>query len=264
MLEHYARTFVVHPEYIRFMEYELRNPTYKDGREVLARGGNGLFLDTFEEFANKLGLQSVVRQSQTIRGRMQWPDLAYPAALAADDLYQLRFRFEEELTDQKILWIGPNDRAAYWQRKSPFGDEVDIKFPRPSPDSPVVADEIVSAGNCLALDQPTAAVFHLMRTMEIGVQTLAGKLGFGYTDVKNLVWARIINLMEGALRRNANPLPLTDDEKKPYFQATSLLFTVKEAWRNEVMHPHVSYTRLEGENVYQSVRAFMQHLAKLV
>jgi hypothetical protein len=64
MLEQYARTFVVHPDYIRHMEYELRNPGHVDGREVLGRPANEAFLNVFETFAEQLGLKStVIRRS---------------------------------------------------------------------------------------------------------------------------------------------------------------------------------------------------------
>jgi hypothetical protein len=58
-----------------------------------------------------------------------------------------------------------------------FGTEVEDKLPN-------VIEDIAEAGKCLGLRRPTAAVFHLMRIMEVGVQKFGDKLGVMLTEEK--------------------------------------------------------------------------------
>jgi hypothetical protein len=53
------------------------------------------------------------------------------------------------------------DNLKYWDKEHLFGETVSQKFKDASGD-------IESAGNCLALGQGTACVFHLMRAMDGG------------------------------------------------------------------------------------------------
>src|SRR5579859_3823509 len=61
-------------------------------------------------------------------------------------------------------------RAKYYCDTKLFGEEVDNRLP-------AVATDISEAGKCFATARWTAAVFHLMRVMEVGVQELATKIG---------------------------------------------------------------------------------------
>jgi hypothetical protein len=42
------------------------------------------------------------------------------------------------------------------------------------------------------------------------------------------------------------------------------LYAVKLAWRNEVMHPKVTYTSEEARRVLDAVKAFIEDLAAIV
>jgi hypothetical protein len=54
-----------------------------------------------------------------------------------------------------------------------------------------MAEDISEAAQCLALNRPTACVFHLMRVMETGVQILGNRLGIQLTadEAKNVFHA---------------------------------------------------------------------------
>jgi len=102
--------------------------------------------------------------------------------------------------------------------------------------------------------------------MEIGVQYLGKKLRIPDTHEKE--WQAILNSVNGALRRMSNPAtPLTSRQKAKrdsYAKAAAHLENVKNAWRNNVMHPKASYTSEEAEEVLQAVKTYMQHLATIL
>jgi hypothetical protein len=51
--------------------------------------------------------------------------------------------------------------------------------------------------------------------------------------------------------------------KRPFQEAAAYLHHVKDAWRNQVMHPKDIYTTEEAERVFANVDAFMEKLLAL-
>src|SRR5690606_2199938 len=72
------------------------------------------------------------------------------------------------LTDIALALVPP-EKAKFFESDELFGTEVATAFPS-------ARQDIKDAGNCLALDLNTAAVFHLMRVMEVGVKAMARHL----------------------------------------------------------------------------------------
>ena len=171
---------------------------------------------------------------------------------------QLQDRMRDELDNVYFLHV-PFEKARVYYNPHPFGEAVSNKFPR-------AITDMQEASKCLALARYTACVFHLMRVMEIGVQHLGKKLKIPDTHEKE--WQAILNSVNGALRRMSNPpTPLTSRKKAVrdrYAKAAAHLENVKNAWRNNVMHPKASYTAEEAEEVFQAVKTYMQHLATIL
>jgi len=108
------------------------------------------------------------------------------------------------------------------------------------------------------LRRPTSAVFHLMRIMELGVQSFGAKLGISLVQEKN--WQNILDEVNKSIRARDHKLP----ETKQYAEATSHLYNVKVAWRNEVMHPKQTYTDEEAGKIFNNVNTFIGDLADLI
>jgi hypothetical protein len=135
----------------------------------------------------------------------------------------------------------------YYQPSDPlFGREVEDKLAK-------VIEDISEAGKCLGLRRSTAAVFHLMRIMEVGVQALGTKLGVTLANEK--MWQVILDQINVKVKALGN-----DPMAKEYAAISAHLYNVKLAWRNETMHPKATYTAEEAEGIFASVRAFMKEL----
>ena len=96
-------------------------------------------------------------------------------------------RFEDEMSS-KNCFIIPAGKEGFFDPVEPiFGLDVESKFS-------VMSEDIAEAGKCLALERSTAAVFHLMRVMEIGVQRLCRRQvrEFTFTSEKN--WQKIFSM----------------------------------------------------------------------
>jgi hypothetical protein len=124
-----------------------------------------------------------------------------------------------------------------------FGNDVEDKLP-------AIIEDIANAGRCLGFGCDTAAMFHLMRVMEAGVQKFGDKLGVVLTDEKT--WQTILDQINPKIKALGK-----DPLAKRYSSIATHLYHVKLAWRNETMHPKATYTEDEAKVVFAAVRSFM-------
>ncbi|MBU6508243.1 MAG: hypothetical protein KGQ82_12160, partial [Alphaproteobacteria bacterium] len=133
-----------------------------------------------------------------------------------------------------------------------FGDGVEAKFPA------LMSEDISEAGKCLALNRWNAAVFHLMRVMEIALQKLGDVLNVSLVNEKQ--WQNILDEVNREIRKLDHKLPRTIALAEISFH----LYAVKLAWRNEVMHPKQTYTHEEADAIFRNVRIFIRELAGVI
>ncbi|MFL6352036.1 MAG: hypothetical protein ACJ74Z_09325 [Bryobacteraceae bacterium] len=167
---------------------------------------------------------------------------------------ELKNRIDDELKGRIFLSL-PRADAEQYQQTVPFGIKAAEKFGR-------VLTDMQEAGKCLALDRPTACVFHLMRVMEYSVQRFGKKLGITLTDTKT--WQTILNDLNAPIRAMPEKTRLQKKKKEEYAGVHAYLFNVKLAWRNPVMHPKATYTPEEAKDVFRHVNTFLRHLASIL
>ncbi|WPP06349.1 hypothetical protein [Methylocella tundrae] len=160
-------------------------------------------------------------------------------------------RLEDEFFSINLLVLEQTTQTYFGSDGGLFGPDVSANFP-------ALTEDIAEAGNCLALSRHTAAVFHLMRVMEVGVQRLGDLLHISLPSTKN--WQNILDEVNKAIKA----LPPKERLTKQYAESAAHLYNVKLGWRNEVMHPKQTYTEEEAVNVFNACRAFMRDLAGLV
>lgn len=138
-----------------------------------------------------------------------------------------------------------------------FGRIVSERFPSANFDAN-------SAAFCIATGLSTAAVFHLMRVLEIGLGVLGAKFGVSLAHTN---WGPAIDQIESKIREMYKDpawksLPGFKSEQEFYAKAASHFAIFKNAWRNHAMHVRGKYTEDEAEQIFRTVRAFMQKLAE--
>jgi hypothetical protein len=167
-------------------------------------------------------------------------------------------RVGDEFASQHVLIIPPDKIMYYEPVRPPFGQDAQDKFP-----SSIF--EVDEAGKCYVMGRHTAAVFHLMRTMEIGIRAVARCL-----EVPDPVkpaernWAFILREMKKGIEAREKSLPKSwsDPADKQFFDDMHVsLDAVKNVWRNPTMHVERTYTDEEAEHIYGAVRGFMKKLA---
>jgi hypothetical protein len=162
-----------------------------------------------------------------------------------------------ELTAKVFLMISEENAELYGQPEPPFGLEVAQRFSEANYD-------IEAGTRCLALDEWTASVFHMMRVLEKGLHWLATKIGVSMTPEIDLInWKNIIDQIEKQIRDlEKEPKSRAKSKKMQFYcQAATNFFYFKDAWRNHVSHSRTTYDERQAKEVWNHVRSFMQRLA---
>jgi hypothetical protein len=203
---------------------------------------------------------SEMKLGMTVRSaeRLREAGATATAGHLQDILSEIQGRLRDELENTLMFCIREN--AEYFEPKEPlFGKEFEDKFATHG------IFELDEAGKCLALGRDTAAVFHLMRIMEIGIRAVAKSLGIpDPIKPSNRNWHQILKSIkdENDARVARKAKSWKDQRDKEFFVSAYVsLDAVRVAWRNPTMHIENKYTPDEAGNVFLAVRGFMKKLA---
>jgi hypothetical protein len=168
------------------------------------------------------------------------------------ELDTLSFSFAEELRRNCCFRIG-SEKDKYFQKDNLFEPEVSKAFG-------ACVGDIQAAGNCYALEQNDACVFHLMRVLERALGTLASKFNVPFQHDN---WHNIIEQLEAKIRKMDSTFgPDWKNKRKFYAGAANQFMFFKDAWRNHVMHGRDVFDEGKARSVFDSVRGFMQALTE--
>jgi hypothetical protein len=207
----------------------------------------------------KIGLVITAETAKEIIEEIDEPVPVKSFQWLIDRVESLEGLADKELNGKCFLYV-PAERAKFWPTTSKpniFGDKVASSFPSASFD-------IGNSGACLATMASTAAVFHLMRVLEIGLAALGNVFDVSLSHTN---WAPAIEEIESRIRgMRQDPmwkaLPDCKEQQEFYAQAASHFAILKDAWRNHTMHVRGKYTEAEAERIFETVKAFMQKLAE--
>jgi hypothetical protein len=169
--------------------------------------------------------------------------------------HALKWQIIFELENRKALLI-PASRAEYYKQTGTFlGQETIDKIGR-------IGEDAEEAGNCFAVGRYTACVFHLGRVVERCLQDFGVKTGISLNDVIHMQWQEIINKIRSKL--NEVWPKHKDPNRQPYENLLGHLETVKNAWRVPTVHPKMTYTDDQAEDVMTGVKAFVRSYVELL
>lgn len=181
------------------------------------------------------------------------------AAIIADRLLAFSGRIKEFLDAQVFLFI-PTEQRYLYEKNMLDGTSLTTAF-----------RDAEEAGKCLALDRPTASVFHSMRVAEHGLRALAKKLRVSLRDkgksqpIEYADWNKVITAIKNKIA-SARSRPHGKDRAESlelYSNAADHCEYMKDIWRNDVCHTRKIYSNPEALGVIQRVKAFMMLLEKL-
>lgn len=163
----------------------------------------------------------------------------------------LRDRIEDEIETRYICAISPNSTTFLKRERSILNSQVEAAFPD-------AIFDLHEAADCIGFSRYTAAVFHLMRAMESAITKVGLKLNATVigSNGKNLPWGILISNIGAKISAME-----AGNEKEGWQSTHAMLYSVKEAWRNDTMHPKQTYTEEEAVEVFDAVKSFMRRLA---
>lgn len=175
--------------------------------------------------------------------------------MVKDVVRELQNRVKDDFKRMNVFVV-PREKTRYLKPQL-FGPEVEQVFAN-------AVTDIEEAGKCLAYNRNTAAVFHMMRTMEEGLRLIGTRLNeIGVpVSMANPTWETILRPIDKETARNF--ADKTDDWKRNehYFsEMGALLRGVKIAWRNETMHVAKVYNEEVTADIFGAVRTFMRFIA---
>jgi hypothetical protein len=205
-------------------------------------------LEITQNNTNGLGLEGSYRFSSAIINDLEKINITN----LSDNLKKLRRMIEDELKELLAMYI-PKNEALWFDNKLSFGEEVLTAFPS-------VENEIIEAGNCYALDRPTACVFHSMRILEYGLSALAKEVEITF-DIQQ--WHTIIEKIEAEIKNlRSSPKDAKRDVQLQFLsEAAKEFMYFKDGWRNHVSHKKTIYDKPQAQSVLTHVKAFMIHLS---
>jgi hypothetical protein len=176
------------------------------------------------------------------------------SAIIVSGIDALRTRLLDQADSIFCLMLTTRERELF-EQPAPFGEEVEAKFQTTS-------EDLSEAAKCLALQRFTAAIFHLMRALEVAAHAVAGKIGATVIDEhgKRLPWGVIANNMKIVIDR----MQKGSDHQIKWYRVQNQLEVVNRAWRVPTAHPKQTYTPDEAYRVFDATKGFMQELSPLV
>jgi hypothetical protein len=171
------------------------------------------------------------------------------------------------MKNRAFLTVEPT-RVPLLDQEALFGERVATAFP-------TAAMDIREAGNCLAAECATAAVFHLMRAAEVGLRVLAKDRGVAYPNAtleSKMVGDLIVNLDSKVKKLRDTPptqwpsSTVRDGQIKFYAEAMVEFRAFNEAWRKHMAHAHEGafYDIDHATSIMTHVRRCLQVLSQRV
>jgi hypothetical protein len=208
-------------------------------RELITLGAN-IALAELERVSSSLSAQSLT-----------WEELKSSAK-------EIRSRLGDELSSVKLLAIDSNKRDYFAPALALFGPQFEAGFQSAG------AFELDEAAKCFALSRPTAAVFHLMRLMEVGIRAVSRCLDIpDPTKPAERNWGKILQAVrEDGIDKKWPKMADRMSGDGQFFESLYVsLDAVKNPWRNATMHVENKYTDDEAQHIFFAVKGFMKKIA---
>lgn len=228
----------------------------RSGDEVDAmRHGLILITDRLAAMCHEIEMGTVARQFAAFR--LELMDGKYQESdRLADRLESLVKLLELELIEQWFHRVSANKKPFY---DLGLGPVAKGSFKSANPD-------MVEANTCYALGRNTAAVFHAMRCVEIGLRAfvIERKVTFKKGPVAWQQWNDMITAAEKAFEADAQKItkgPVKDRFLEFYRGSLRSFQGFKDEFRNYVSHTRGSYDEYTALRVVRDVEIFMNRLA---
>jgi hypothetical protein len=245
--------------------------------EVLAEQYRGSSDPTDQQFtkrahlavqrAGRLTMKHLFAHANAIATRAEM-ELDSPKEYAAirSEVTHVADAIRDELWKRSFFVVSP-ERRDYAENPQYIGQKVIDAFPSARLD-------VYEAGNCLAADCNTAAVFHLMRIVEWGLRALCAHVGLRkarrrngkHVPVSYVDWETMLNQLQPLVDAKIEKMrrgKTKQEAQEFYYPALQDIRAIRDAWRNHLMHTRATYTPADAEAILSHVKRLMTTLSPI-
>lgn len=164
--------------------------------------------------------------------------------------------FQRESVGSVGLILGVRQLQLYEPEKPLFGEQVQEKFP-------TLIYEIEEAGKCLALDRSTAAAFHSIRCLEVGITAISRCLSIpDPSKGAERNWKSLLNKVKAEIdRRWSTPASRFSGDGAAFEALYAVLVAMQNPYRNATMHFDQQYTKDDSAHIFAMVGGVMRKIA---
>lgn len=218
-------------------------------------------------FGSANGFRHTFIKGHQVKDRMEINPGLFDSSSFAAEMRSLEGDLASDMMDCIFVQV-VKDASPFFENPELLGSGVLQGFP-------TCREDIVSAGNCIAIGLGTSAVFHMMRVAEMGLRAFARHLGLirviedkkkGKTiPMEYAQWEKILNQLGEKIESKLLPMkrgPSKQKKQEFYYSALNEVSSFKDAWRNHVMHVRRTYSLEDVAAVTAHVGRFMASLAE--
>ncbi|RST31656.1 hypothetical protein HMF7854_13040 [Sphingomonas ginkgonis] len=216
-------------------------------------------LDKFKAEAAAIGARLAVKAVDRLSAALQAPECTLSVKDLTAAIFQIESRFADYLEDVQFFALSEHESAMMGSADTLVAmDGFSVLFPAAS-------FEAEEAAKCIALGRHTAAVFHSMRMLEIGIKALAKRLSIpSPTKSAEKNWKFILD----SIRAKVDELypagkRLPHSEGAAFEDLLVNLEAVRNPWRNATMHVENIYAPHEALHITRCSTFFMVKLSSL-
>lgn len=166
--------------------------------------------------------------------------------------------FFAELSQHAFFQL-PISEATYFCDSVSVGEEIQASIDTLGAFNDAAFD-VKEGGRCIALDRPTAAVYHLMRAAEYGLVAVAASIGV--PAEKRTSWEAMIGSIHGEIKAKVSRKePNYKQDEKKYDDLCAWFTTIKNGWRNPASHVPISYSLNTAKGMFSATRTLFEHLS---
>jgi hypothetical protein len=228
-------------------------------------------LQAIQSFALQVSFPTAYANASALNVRYSLLKSPPNISTVAADVRHVKDMLLNDAWNCKFIQI-PEALAEYVDNAGPWGEKIFNAFPN-------ARQDFREAGNCLAADCNTAAVFHLMRAVEWGLRALAINLGLlrvtrrkkgakvKYVPLAYSDWEHILNQLQGKVDKRVEALrpgKVKQEQQEFYYPILQDIRGIRDAWRNHVMHARRQYSAADALAIAGHVKRLMEALASRV
>ncbi len=217
------------------------------------------YVQAFMAEAQKIGARLSVVSAERFLDSLNKAPCPLTVGAAVNALQDIESRFADYLTEITLMALSPEEAKLLQPAESL------LEVSGFSAAFPSAAFEVEEAAKCLALARHTAAVFHAMRMLEIGIKALAKRLAIpdpAKSSEKN--WGKILSSIRGKIDEMwPVGARLPGSEGSAFEDLYAHLDAIRNPWRNATMHVETIYAPHEAVHIVRCSAFFISKLMKL-